>query len=933
MILNKLNRNKFLQIQGVYLLVFMLLMAIALMPFILESKSLIWSVDGIGQHYPILVELRAILVERLRHPFEAMQMWDFNIGIGADVIQSYSYYGLGDFISYLIVLFPIDKLEVGYNLLTILRLYLVGASFLLYIKKYNYSTITNITGALFYVFSGYALTLYHPFFLNPLFLLPLMCYFIDRIFAGKAIWGFSLTVAYILINNFYFAYMLAIFGGWYFMIQYFVIYKKSIELGKVFMRILTGGIMGFLISAIIFLPSVYGFLTASRAESNLANGVLIYPVSYYLNLLKGLIGNPSTMKYDAKLGFASIFLFVLVYLFVNRKKYRALFISLCVSFVILLLPTAGAIMNGFSSPSQRWSFAIAFISGIATCHFMEHLETHSIKLMKNFVIALIVYLCLYWINPELHIFPTLMMGPVIFLLINFVVISYGFFADKVGLKKMNVAAILLVVLCLDVSVNTFTYFSSGFNGRGMVLTYFFKDEADAHFIDQFRQNEKLITDQDFYRSSFITQDYNYKFQNSNGAFIRKQNQLASYLSIQSKYPNDFSKSIGNFQRTNTNPIQQLDNRTIANNYLGARYILGTGSDQSVDMYGYQLKATKNNLPIYQTNNDFPLLFTSDNDISYESFEQMSELNREEFLSLGVVAESSTKKLTDDFDYLPMSKVKFITNSTSNNKFTLDNTEGNYILKMKNVEKMKNGELFLKITGMTYEPFNAYERLEDYLVTIKDETEASQNQLIYRHKLSNLWQSPDDTMNLLVNYEDTSKTIRNFSKLDVSAYDYQEDFLINLGYHESSGSDIVLTGYHGKYQFSGMELYFREFNDTYDSRVTGIKERSLENIKVAKNKVTGSVNTSEETYLVSSIPYSSGWTASINGKKVQTEKVNAGFIGLKLPVGENHLKLTYETPWLHIGKILSFFGIILLCITTALHYFKSKSVRKKINDPE
>ncbi len=63
----------------------------------------------------------------------------------------------------------------------------------------------------------------------------------------------------------------------------------------------------------------------------------------------------------------------------------------------------------------------------------------------------------------------------------------------------------------------------------------------------------------------------------------------------------------------------------------------------------------------------------------------------------------------------------------------------------------------------------------------------------------------------------------------------------------------------------------------------------------------------------SIPYGAGWSAFVDGKPAQIEKVNIGFLGLMLPAGQHNIEFRYFPPGLKLGAIVSgISAIILLC---------------------
>ncbi len=67
----------------------------------------------------------------------------------------------------------------------------------------------------------------------------------------------------------------------------------------------------------------------------------------------------------------------------------------------------------------------------------------------------------------------------------------------------------------------------------------------------------------------------------------------------------------------------------------------------------------------------------------------------------------------------------------------------------------------------------------------------------------------------------------------------------------------------------------------------------------------------------SVPYDSGWTATVNGKPVDVEKVSNGFMAVRCEAGENAIRFDYETPGLRTGMWISLGGILLLMVYLGL----------------
>lgn len=68
--------------------------------------------------------------------------------------------------------------------------------------------------------------------------------------------------------------------------------------------------------------------------------------------------------------------------------------------------------------------------------------------------------------------------------------------------------------------------------------------------------------------------------------------------------------------------------------------------------------------------------------------------------------------------------------------------------------------------------------------------------------------------------------------------------------------------------------------------------------------TANYTSDKERLVFFSVPYESGWTATVNGKPADVEKVNVGFMAVKVPAGTSQIQFHYQTPGLKIGAIIS-----------------------------
>ena len=185
--------------------------------FITNGLSLIMkNDDSFFQHYKALVYfgkyIREILLTLFKEHRFIIPQWDFDVGLGSDILSTFSYYSFGDPFNFLSFLVPTKYMHIYYQVMMVVRYYAAGLSFsYLCFKTENKNRLGVMTGAITYVFSAYALRagLAHPFFINPLIILPLLILGVEKIIKEKNATLFMLMVAISAFSNFYFFYILS----------------------------------------------------------------------------------------------------------------------------------------------------------------------------------------------------------------------------------------------------------------------------------------------------------------------------------------------------------------------------------------------------------------------------------------------------------------------------------------------------------------------------------------------------------------------------------------------------------------------------------------------------------------------------------------------------------------------------------------------------
>lgn len=89
--------------------------------------------------------------------------------------------------------------------------------------------------------------------------------------------------------------------------------------------------------------------------------------------------------------------------------------------------------------------------------------------------------------------------------------------------------------------------------------------------------------------------------------------------------------------------------------------------------------------------------------------------------------------------------------------------------------------------------------------------------------------------------------------------------------------------------------------------------------------SASINLAAKNLVFFSVPYDSGWTATVNGKPAQIEKVDIGFMAVECPPGTSRIRFSYTTPGLYRGAAVS--GVSLAVLAVYLGVYRSMKKRR------
>lgn len=392
--------------------------------------------------------------------------------------------------------------------------------------------------------------------------------------------------------------------------------------------------------------------------------------------------------------------------------------------------------------------------------------------------------------------------------------------------------------------------------------------------------EILNTDTTFYRfnnldnpTKTMNKIYNYNYYTTN-----------IYSSTYNKYYLDFTHNDLITSSINYNYFLLTSNKNILfNSYMGVKYLYSTTNPG----LGY----TKISNNIYKNNTSMPIIYGTNNITNTKDYNNYKyPYNLEVLFSSAIIDNENTNTTINNQikEIYPEYKLLSKENVTieKNNQGYIIKSDDNGHITLKLQEKLENKLLFIDLEGLTANSC----RIDNIKMTINNDSNIlTCKTWIYNNK--------NNTFHFLIN----DKTIDTI--------------------------DITLNK--GTYTIDNIHTYILDYNYllNINNNITSMNITSINN-----DTINGTINTSNNGYLITTIPYDKGFSIYIDNKLVDTIIVNKSFLGTKLPKGYHNITIKYTTPWLNIAKILSLLGVsiyIIILIKEGVSNEKNKRTIPKI----
>lgn len=811
--------------------------------------------------------------------------WDFGLGggfysqLGYYFSTSLVFLVSGTVIFILDIMQWVDPSNVEFWAQSNLFISINRLSVILFITSYTFQymkiqAFPAFTGAVVYGCSVMYIrhVVYWEFFADAFIWLPLVVLGLEKLIReGKQGW-LIFAMSAMLISNFYFAYIQLIFLILYVLGRWVnALTDNELPRIKQFKLLVSSGLVSFCISAVAFIPAVYGFFNNYRP-----------PYDREIRLF-ALIDNLLFASPYIVLPVVFVLLILTFPLYCNRLfRFFAVF-----SFVLLIFhlsPLAASAFNGFSAPQYRFEYLLSFTIGGCVAIGLQQLNKIAVRFLY---LASLISLCVYllslkYFDPNIKVSEraTTELSAVgiaifaLFIISAILMMLYVYFQKKVLLVILQ----SLVILWSILSINTVAKYGITDHGGLQKVThnYLISDLYNsAEQRDLIGQVKKQDPDSLSRIDWMAPMRYNTPIvQNFNGTSL--------YSSIANKallwfYWRDLKIDTG--QET-VSRYGTLGNRANLHALLQTTYWMRKKSQEANVPYGFKKFAESNKYVVYKSDFSLPFIRTGKNIYSEEQLQSASVLDREHAMLSGVVFEEATRQnldLVKEKNIIKQATIKGVGAKYQNNHLSVVDEKG----------------------GIDIIPGVVQKNTKDFYIGFSIKNVNGDGFAIKVNK-----------------YRTTRKSAHSIYKTDIN------DLIIRV-----PAEDIISIRLpKGEYELKNLTLYEEDYKELYQAVQTVNNSPSF---KWEKNKLIIHYNNqTREKWMALPIPFEKGWKLWINGKEQAIEKANYAFIGFKLNNGKNHIEMVYHPPYFFPALALTIIGLLAWAV---LHLRSKHRERGHINN--
>lgn len=879
-----------------YTIMFAALAAAFIACFALFGKHMVGVRDGVHQHFTALCYVRDAIRDLIAG--NGFKMVDLQLGQGLDTIGTLAYYGLFDPINWIAALFSVETMEICYGALILARLYLIGLFFMMYLRKINLrdAWAVSIAGVV-YVGCGFFWKAVprHPFFADGGLYLALMLIAVERVMQDRKWLMFSLVTALMLIANYYFAFQTTILVIAYIIVRLAcTIRRDGVKCTAACGCTMLGAyLLGAALSAVVFLPVLKCYMGNARlsVQAGYSGSMLHYGLLYYVKMIAYMCAPYATTGEWMHQNFCPIVLLALIVLFgkQNRRddlsdhdadrvrQMRALFVIVC---AFACVPAFGKLFNGMGYVCNRWCYGFAFFVCVVLAWALPKLNSMETRDANRVFLVAAIFAVFTIAAAAIRGMLAMLVAAAAVAIMIFAALIALRAKKRVGYEKsMRITAVLATgCCCVYIAM---IYLPLG----GSFAVDYGKGRFYDTLINEIEAETMQIDDPTVYRVDTSMVDDCH-------ATVFGYNGTGFYWSVVPKYVYQYYRDMQLSSQETAGRLCGLGGNAALNAVAGVKYALRIDGKSTVLPYGYQkidsvVQADGDVVDIYENSYALPIGYLFDQTLSEEAYQRLNSADKQlALLTCAVVADGETPI------QLP---------AANDIAWTVSASDGARIENQSIIVDQNNGWVELAFTG-----------------DADGETIVS---------LSGLRCTvPMDTDGVRVTFE--SDAGKNYGIISDPSSNFAHDqagMAANIGYSETGLNRCRITFTKaGEYDFDYLNVYCLPMR-AYRDAAEHLARRGMTNMTYENNRICGELD-GEGGVLQIAVPYSEGWYLTIDGETAELFRCGGMYMGARVTSGAHYVELTYETPGLRTGAIVSACAVAMMIVLQIICAGKRKKRR-------
>ena len=523
---------------------------------------------------------------------DASLLYSFARAMGGEFMGMYAYY-LSSPLSFIVCLFPIDRMLEGLLLLFLIKTALCGLTFGYYMHKTSSDRrpYAIVIFSICYALCSYGIVQQHnTMWIDAMMWLPLITLGIESLIKHGKFKLYTIFLAITLFSNFYIGYMICIYCFFYFFI-YYIGHGKDDENNpfgerfhffKSLLRMAFYSVLAVGIASVILLCAYYSLNFGKSTFSDPSwNWEFTLNTAWDL-LYKFLPGSYDTVRPEGyPFVYCSILTLLLLPAYFLSKKFSirqkicsAIFIAIFLaSFSVSVLDL---LWHGFQRPNwlnYRYSFMICFYLCVLACRALIAFESYRLRIVVGAGVILTA-VCLYLerYNDGAFVQPdklTCIWFSIIVILLYLCVLGL----IQTYKSKTAVCILLAVVVCAEVVVNGLCNMNSLHND--VVYTSY---STYNDYLDDVRPIVDLVQESDdsFYRMEKTM------FRKINDNMALKMRGLSGSTSTLNQETVKFLQKMGYASESHWS--KYLGGTPVSDSLLGIKYVITDQYFNELDQY-------------------------------------------------------------------------------------------------------------------------------------------------------------------------------------------------------------------------------------------------------------------------------------------------------------------------------------------------------------